>query len=134
LKKCYGTLGTWKGTKYNIELQKGAKPYHGRPYSVPKAYEQSFRLEVDRLEKIGVLRKVNRSQWGAPTFVIPKKDKTIHFIMDFRELNKHIKQRPYLLPKIQDLLLGMDGFQYATLLDLNMGYYHIKMTPGLPAL
>ena len=23
-----GTLGTWKGTKYNIELQEGAKPYH----------------------------------------------------------------------------------------------------------
>ena len=41
------TLGTWKGTKYNIELQEGAKPYHGRPYSVPKAYEQSFRLEVN---------------------------------------------------------------------------------------
>ena len=41
-----GTLGTWKDTKYNIELQEGAKFYHGRPYSVPKAYEQSFRLEV----------------------------------------------------------------------------------------
>ena len=105
-----GTLGTWKGTKYNIELQEGTKPYHGRPYSVPKAYEQSFRLEVDRLEEIGVLRKVNRSQWGAPTFVIPKKDKTIRFITDFRELNKHIKRKPYPLPKIQDLLLGMEGF------------------------
>ena len=53
------TLGTWKGTKYNIELQEGAKPYHGRPYSVLKAYEQSFRLEVDQLEEVRVLRKVN---------------------------------------------------------------------------
>ena len=53
-----GTLGTWKSTKYNIELQEGAKPYHGRPYSVPKAYEQSFRLEVDQLETIRVLHKV----------------------------------------------------------------------------
>eukprot|EP00957_Ditylum_brightwellii_P010454 791012-Ditylum_brightwellii.AAC.1 len=52
-----GTLGTWKGTKYNIELQEGAKPYHKRPYSVPKAYEQSFSLEVDQLEKIRVLCK-----------------------------------------------------------------------------
>eukprot|EP00957_Ditylum_brightwellii_P002887 221089-Ditylum_brightwellii.AAC.1 len=26
-----GTLGTWKGTKYNIELQEGAKPYNRRP-------------------------------------------------------------------------------------------------------
>ena len=77
---------------------------------MPKAYEQSFRLEVDQLEKIGVLYKVNRSQWGAPTFVIPKKDKTICFITDFRELNKRIKQKPYPFLKIQDLLLGMEGF------------------------
>eukprot|EP00957_Ditylum_brightwellii_P046921 3561182-Ditylum_brightwellii.AAC.1 len=41
-----GTLGTWKGTKYNIELQEGATPYYRKPYSVPKASEQSFRLEV----------------------------------------------------------------------------------------
>eukprot|EP00957_Ditylum_brightwellii_P080803 6146658-Ditylum_brightwellii.AAC.1 len=36
--------------------------------------------------------------------------------------------------KIQDLLLGMEGFGYATSLDLNMGYYHIKLIPGLSAL
>eukprot|EP00957_Ditylum_brightwellii_P036772 2785172-Ditylum_brightwellii.AAC.1 len=71
------TLGTWKSTKYNIELQEGAQPYHRRAYSRSKANEQSFRLEVEQLEKIRVLRKVNRSQWGVPTFVIPKKDKTI---------------------------------------------------------
>eukprot|EP00957_Ditylum_brightwellii_P034127 2586924-Ditylum_brightwellii.AAC.1 len=42
-----GTLGTWKGTEYNIELQEGAKLYHRRPYSVLKVYKQSFRLEVE---------------------------------------------------------------------------------------
>ena len=31
------------------------------------------------------------------------------------------------MPKIQDLLLKLDGFKYASLLDLNMGYYHIKL-------
>ena len=30
-----GTLGTWKNTKYNIELKPGVTPYHGRPYSIP---------------------------------------------------------------------------------------------------
>eukprot|EP00957_Ditylum_brightwellii_P042710 3234213-Ditylum_brightwellii.AAC.1 len=105
-----GMLGTWKGSKYNIELQDGAKPYHRKPYSVPKAYEQSFQLEVDQVVKIAVLHKVNRSQWEAPTFVIPKKDKTICFITDFIELNKRIKRKLYPLLKIQDLLLGMEGF------------------------
>jgi hypothetical protein len=78
-----GTLGTWKNTKYDIELKPGATPYHGRPYSIPRAYEQQLRVEVERLVQIGVLRKVNRSEWGAPTFVIPKKDRAIRFISDF---------------------------------------------------
>jgi putative transposase len=34
------------------------------------------------------------------------------------------------LPKIQDLLLKLEGFQYATTLDLNMGYYHIELSPS----
>eukprot|EP00957_Ditylum_brightwellii_P160616 12227227-Ditylum_brightwellii.AAC.1 len=29
------TLGTWKNTKYNMELKPGVTPYHGRPYSIP---------------------------------------------------------------------------------------------------
>ena len=77
--------------------------------------------------KIGILKKINHSQWAAPCFVIPKKDKTIRFISDFRELNKRIKRTPFPLPKIQDLLLKLEGFKYASSLDLNMGYYHIKL-------
>jgi hypothetical protein len=79
--------------------------------------------------KAGVLKKVNKSKWAAPTFVIPKKDATVQFISDFHELNKRIKQKPYPIPKIQDLLLKLKGFQYAMTLDLNMGYYHIKLSP-----
>ena len=76
-----------------------------------------------------MLKKVNRSEWVAPTFIIPKKDKTVRFISDFRELNKRIKRKPYPIPKIQDLMLKLEGFQHATSLDLNMGYYHIELSP-----
>ena len=85
-----GTLGQWTGTEYKIDLREDATPYHGRPYGIPKAYEQTFKLEVERLCKVGVLRKINRSEWGAPTILIPKKDQTVRFISDFRELNKRI--------------------------------------------
>ena len=84
-------------------------------------------MEVERLCQLGVLKKVNRSQWAAPTFVIPKKDGSVRFISDFRELNKRITRRPYPIPHIQDMLLNLEGFQYATSLDLNMGYYHLEL-------
>ena len=80
-----GTLGTWKGTPYHVELKKDAEPYHARAFPIPKTYEQTLRMEVDRLVEIGVLKKVNRSAWAAPTFIIPKKDGTVRFISDFRE-------------------------------------------------
>ncbi len=34
---------------------------------------------------------------------------------------------PFPLPKIQDILLKLEGFRYTTALDLNMGYYHIHL-------
>ena len=124
-----GTLGKWKMEDYDVELRPDATPYHARAYPIPKVHVGTLKLEVERLCKVGVLKKVNRSEWAAPTFIIPKKDGSVRFISDFRELNKRIKRKPYPIPKIQDMLLNLEGFKYATSLDLNMGYYHIELTP-----
>ena len=50
-------------------------------------------------------------------------------ISDFRELNKRIVRKPYPIPKISTTLQEMEGFSYATALDLNMGYYTIRLDP-----
>ena len=112
-----GSLGTWNDKPYDVRLKADAKPYHARAYPVPRVYEATMKLEFDRLVQIGVLKKVNRSEWAAPTFIIPKKDGTDRFISDFRELNKRIRRVPYPIPKIQDLLMKLEGFQFATSLD-----------------
>ena len=124
-----GTLGTWKNKPYNIELKEGAKPYHSRPFPVPKIRERTLKVELDRLINLGVFKWINASKWATPTFVISKKDATVRFISDFCELNKCIKHKPFPIPKIQDLLLKLEGFQHAMSLDLNMGYYHIELMP-----
>ena len=125
-----GTLGTWTGSKVKLELLDGAKPYHARAFPIPRVHLETLKVEVDRLVQLGVLKRVNRSEWAAPTFVIPKKDKSVRFISDFRELNKRIRRQPYPIPNIQDMLLNLEGFRYATSLDLNMGYYHLELDPA----
>ena len=32
------------------------------------------------------------------------------------------------MPKINEMLLKLEGFKYAMSLDLNMGYYHIRLS------
>ena len=90
-----GTLGKWNLDPVELELKPDATPFHARPYPIPKCHADTLRMEVDRLVEIGVLRRVNRSEWAAPSFIIPKKDGAIRFINDFRELNKRIKRKPF---------------------------------------
>jgi len=123
-----GTLGTWNTDPIELELRPEVKPYHAKPYPVPHSQEKKLKEEIKRMCACGVLRKVNRSEWGFPAFTIPKKDGTLRSIADLRELNKRIKRKPFPLPKIQDMLQKLEGFMYATSLDLNMGYYHIQLS------
>lgn len=123
-----GQLGKWEGDPVDIPLKENAKPYHARAFPIPKIYEDTFKKDLDRLVSIGVLTKVNRSEWAAPSFVIPKKDNRVRFISDFRKLNSQIKRTPYPLPHIKDMLLKVSNFTYATALDLVMGYYNITLT------
>jgi hypothetical protein len=122
-----GTLGDWKLPPVSIELKEGTKPYHGRPYPIPKVHKTTLMKEIDRLIAIGVLKWQPSSKWASPSFIIPKKDHTVCTISDFRELNKCIVRKPYPIPKISTTLQELEGFTYATTLDLNMGYYTIRL-------
>ena len=124
-----GTLDKYKGSNYTIELKENAKPYYAKPFPIPKIHKLTLIKDVNRLIKIGVFKKSNNSQPAAPTFIIPKINGAVRYISDFRELNKRINQNLFPIPKIQDLLLKLKYFRYATSLDLSMGYYHITSCP-----
>ena len=54
-----GTLGTYKGFNYKIELQEEVKPYYAKHFPIPRVHEKTLRKEVNRLVKIGVLKPIN---------------------------------------------------------------------------
>ena len=62
-----GTLGKWKGSDYKIELKEGVTPYHAKAYPVPRISLETFKEQVRLLEEAGVLKRVNNSEWAAPT-------------------------------------------------------------------
>jgi hypothetical protein len=124
-----GTLGEWNLPPVSIQLNEGAKPFHGRPYPTPKVHKATLMKEIDQLVLIGVMKWQPYSQWASLSFIIPKKDLTVRTISKFRELNKKIVRKPYPIPKISTTLPELEGFTYAAALDLNMGYYTIRLDP-----
>ena len=116
------------GNTYPVgfELKEDTKPICSRPYLAPKANEEMFKKSVEYLVPLGVLKRARDSEWGSPSFTQPKpKSNRVRFLSDFRNINKELQRKPYPMPKINEMLLKLEYFQYDTSLDLNMGYYHI---------
>ena len=79
-----GTLGDWRTEPVSFEVKDGVKPYRGRAFPVPKVHKETLIKEVERLCKLGVLRREYDSEWASPSFIVPKKDRTVCFLTDFR--------------------------------------------------
>jgi hypothetical protein len=84
-----GGLGTIKMDPVLLELNTnndGFKPFSGRAYPIPHIHYDSTKKEINTLVKIGVLRECStkdNSEWGAPTFIIPKKTGDVQVVTDF---------------------------------------------------
>ncbi len=103
--------------------------YYGQAFPEPKIHKDTLIKEVERLVKLGVLERQPVSEWASSLFIISKKNRTVHFLSNFWEVNKRLIRKPILIPKISMVLQKLDGFTFSMALDLNMGYYIIRLDP-----
>ncbi|HSN66200.1 MAG TPA: RNase H-like domain-containing protein, partial [Fusibacter sp.] len=122
-----GKLGTYPHKEFHLALKPDAKPFHSKPYAVPRIHLETFKKELDRLVKIGVLQPTGASLRAAGTFIIPKKDGTVRWVTDFRQLNKHIARLQYPLPKIQQIIQDQKPYKFFTKIDVSMQYYTFRL-------
>ena len=86
-------------------------PICSLPYPVPKAQKKRFKKDVENLVVLGVLEIANYWEWVAPSFAKTKpKWNQVHFLSEFRNLNKQLKQKQYTMPKINEMLLKLECF------------------------
>ena len=112
----------------NIELIDGATATYKRSYPVAHVHLETFRKEIKHLAKIGVLSQCGEIAFGAPTFIVPKKDGRVRDVSDMRDLNKIIKPTNYTLPIITDTLRKHHGYKFFTKIDISMQYYTFELT------
>jgi len=97
-------LGTIKGFKADIKLQDDATPIFYKARPVPYALRQNVEEELDCLEKLGIAKKVEQSDWASPIVCVPKKDGSIRICGDFQvSMNQVLLLNPYLLPNTEDI-------------------------------
>jgi hypothetical protein len=70
--------------------------------------------------KLGVLERQPASEWASPLCIIPKKNRTVHFLSNFWGVKKRLIRKPFPIPKISTVLQELEGFTFAMALNLNM--------------
>jgi hypothetical protein len=113
----------------SFQLKEGATRFQLPPFSVPRIHEATLKKEIQRLCDLGVLKPQVPLEYQSPSFIIPKKNGTVRVVSDFRVLNSKLQRVAFPIPRIQDILTSLNGFRYATSIDLNMGYYTIRLSP-----
>ena len=120
--------GRIHGMKAHITLQEDAKPVYRKARPVPYALKKPLEEKLDFLEKQGILKKVDHSNWATPVVLVPKPDKTIRMCGDYKTtINQWVRTEGYPLPTVQDLFSTLAGGTVFTKLDLKQAYQQLEV-------
>ena len=112
--------------RHAIRLQDGASPSHVKPYRFTETQRNEIKDQVVALIQKGWVRP-SISPWGAPVLLVPKKDGTWRFCVDFRNLNAVTIRDSFPLPRIDDLLHKVGQARVYSKMDMQSGFHQVPM-------
>jgi len=120
--------GSIKKFKAKIRVKPNTQPVFKKARSVPYALNDKVGNELDRLENLGIVRKVRSSVWAAPVVVVPKADLAVRICGDYKvTINPALEEQPYPLPTAEDIFATLAGGKYFTVLDLSQAYSQLEL-------
>lgn len=85
-------LGRTNLVEHQIPV-KDKKPVRQRLYRIPQSLMPRLREEVELIRSLGII-ETYRSEWCNPVVLVPKKDGSMQFCIDFRVIHGLAKFDP----------------------------------------
>ena len=119
------TPGEAVGVFHSIETGEAA-PIRRGPYPVPPARQGKIMAALKEMQDGGIVEP-SQSPWSSGVVLVPKKDGSTRFCVDYRPLNAVTKKDAHPLPHIQEVVQSMGGNEWYCTLDLKSGYWQIPL-------
>ncbi|XP_033228849.1 uncharacterized protein K02A2.6-like [Belonocnema kinseyi] len=122
------TPDVYNKRKVKIHIKPNVKPVALGARHMPYALRPKTEQELERLVKLGNLKKVESSEWATPIVPIQRSNGKIRICGDFKlTLNPHLQITKRPLPMIDDIFVVMQHGKKFSQLDLPHAYMQCEV-------
>lgn len=122
-----GNLGTIPG-EINLELIDNYEAKIEPPRRVPFALINPLKIELDRMEKLGIITKVTEpTEWVNSMVLINKKGSGLRVVLDPRNLNKFLKRTHCQIPTSEEISNKLAKSKVYSVLDASSAFWMFKL-------
>ena len=120
-------LGTANNFKHDIKLTVD-NPVYIKQFRIPDAHRDALMEQVNEWLKMGIIQPAH-SRFNSPIFVVPKKDGSMRFVLDFRALNANSQDDRYTMKDVNECIgeIGRAGSTIFSTLDLTAGFWQMPL-------
>ena len=129
--KVFQGLGKLKDREIKFHVDESIVPVAQSPRRIPFHLRDQVAKELDRLEKMDVIEKVEGpTPWVSNLVVAPKPNNPndIRLCVDMRKANEAIKRERHVTPTIDDIILELNGSTVFSKVDLNKGFHQLVLS------
>ena len=123
----------WMGTSCTSTIEheiciNNSEPFKEQYWHIPPPLLEEICTSLRDLLNVGAIYP-SQSPWCNMVVLIQKKDRTLHFCIDFHRPNAHTKKDSYSLPRIQEVLESMVSAAHFSTMDFKSGFWQVRMVP-----
>ena len=113
---------------YKMKIDKDAVPVVKPPRKIPIAMKEAVKSELDRMEKLGVVQKVEEpTEWVSSMVAAKKKNGDIRICLDPKDLNDVLQRPHHPMKTIDQVISDIPNAKYFTILDAKTGFWQVPL-------
>jgi hypothetical protein len=120
-------LGRANNFEHNIRLN-SSLPIYRKQFRIPEAHQESLNKQIDEWVTMGIIEPCY-SRYNSPIFIVPKKDGSFRFVLDYRALNENSLDDRYNMKDVGECIgeIGRAGSTIFSTMDLTSGFWQLPL-------
>ena len=109
-------------------MEENAEPVVHPPRKVPIALKEKLKQELQRLQDLGIIKKVTEpTPWVSSLVTVHKPNGQLRVCIDPKDLNRVLRRSHYPTPIIDDILPELVRAKVFSTVDVKNGFWHVEL-------